>query len=184
MYTMDSTLFLLSDAKCVSERAQAVSRLGINESDRALTWDDVDLVRHWIHIRGKNGWKPKSGNERAVPMNDRLQEMFQAMPRRSRWVFTARPTSRCPTVDRQISERRLLQDLKRLLKPLGLRGHLHTFRHSFISFAAYEGIPERVLRKWVGHVDQRILDHYFHLADPQSHDAMRRLFPSGSAPTK
>jgi integrase len=149
-----------------------------------LTWDDVDLVRRWVHIRGKNGWKPKSGNERAVPLNDRLYEMFQAMPRRSKWVFTARPTRRYPTVERQISERRLLQYLKRLLKPLGLKGHLHTFRHSFVSFAAYQNIPERVLRRWIGHVDEKILAWYFHLADPQSHDAMKRLFPSGSALTK
>jgi site-specific recombinase XerD len=67
---------------------------------------------------------------------------------------------------RQISERRLLQYLKRVLKRLGLRGHLHTFRHSFISFAAFEGVSERVLRRWIGHVDREILDWYFHWRTP------------------
>ncbi len=97
------------------------------------------------------------------------------MPRNGRWVFTARVTARHPQPDRQISERRLLDYLKRVLKRLGLVGHLHTFRHSFISFAACEGIPERVLRQWIGHVDREILDWYFHLADSQSHAAMKRL---------
>lgn len=140
-----------------------------------LTWEDVDFVRRLIHIRPKEGWKPKSGDERVVPMSDALVTMLMALPRVASWVFVARVTARNPTPGRQISERRLLQYLKRVLKRLGLRGHLHTFRHSFISFAAYEGISERVLRKWIGHVDQQILDWYFHLSDPDSQAAMDRL---------
>jgi len=140
-----------------------------------LTWDDVDLHRRLIHIRPKDEWKPKSGDERVVPMSERLYKMLNAMRKNGRWVFTARVTSRHPDAGRQISERRLLRYLKRILKHLELPGHLHTFRHSFISFAAYEGISERVLRKWIGHVDRQILDWYFHLADAQSQEAMRRL---------
>ena len=140
-----------------------------------LQSNDVDLSHRLIHIRPKDGWKPKSGDERVVPISDRLFEMFPSTRQDAGWVFTARVTSRHPERDRQISERRLLQYLKRLLKRLGLRGHLHTFRHSFISFAAYEGVSERVLRKWIGHVDREILDWYFHLADSQSQEAMKRL---------
>lgn len=140
-----------------------------------LTWDDVDLDRRLIHIRPKDDWKPKSGDERTVPISDRLLELLRSMPSNGRWVFTARVTARHPQPGRQISERRLLQYLKRVLTRLGLEGHLHTFRHSFISFAAIAGIPERVLRQWIGHVDREILDWYFHLADQQSQEAMRRL---------
>jgi integrase len=140
-----------------------------------LSWDDVDFDHRLIHLRPKEGWKPKSGDERAVPMSDRLFDLLRALPCTGTWVFTARVTSRHPTAGRQISERRLLQYLKRLLKRLGLKGHLHTFRHSFISFAAYEGVSERVLRTWIGHVDREVLDWYFHLADPQSQAAMKRL---------
>ena len=32
-----------------------------------------------------------------------------------------------------------------------------------------------MLRKWIGHVDQQVLDWYFHLADPDSQAAMERL---------
>lgn len=140
-----------------------------------LTWDDVDFERRWIHIRSKEGWRPKSGDERVIPMNDRLFEMLSGMSHAGKWVFTARVTARHPVTGRQISERRLLQYLKRILKRLGLQGHLHTFRHSFISFAACRNIPERILRKWIGHVDREILDWYFHLADPESQEAMKRL---------
>ena len=57
----------------------------------------------------------------------------------------ARVTKRHPEPDRQISERRFPPYLKRVLKRLGLKGRLHTFRRSFIRFAAYEGVSERVL---------------------------------------
>jgi integrase len=140
-----------------------------------LAWEDVDFERGLIHIRPKQGWRPKSGDERVVPMSDRLQKSLKSMKRVGPWVFAARTTSRHPDRGRQISERRLLQYLKRILRSLGLSGHLHTFRHSFISFAALQGVPERVLRKWIGHVDREILDWYFHLADPQSREAMQRL---------
>ncbi len=140
-----------------------------------LEWNDVDFDHRLIHIRPKEGWKPKSGDERVIPMSDTLFETISSMPNNGKWVFNARITKRNPETGRQISERRLLQHLKRVLKRLGLQGHLHTFRHSSISFAAYEGTSERVLRKWIGHVDREILDWYFHLADSQSAKAMKRL---------
>ena len=122
-----------------------------------------------------DGWKPKSGDQRAIPMTDRLYAMLSALTKCGRWVFTARVTPRHPEVGRQISERRLLKYLKRVLKRLGYVGHLHTFRHSFISFAANTGVPERLLRQWIRHADREILDWYYHLADRESKEAMQRL---------
>ena len=42
-------------------------------------------------------------------------------------------------------------------------------------------LPERVLRKWIGHVDRQVLDWYFHLADPESQAAMQRLSDAANA---
>jgi integrase len=140
-----------------------------------LTWEDIDIERRLVHIRPKVGWSPKSRDQRAVPISDSLYTLLSSLPRCGVWVFPARRTARHPEADRQFSERRLLQYLKRLLKRLGLKGHLHAFRHSFISLAAIHGVSERVLRAWVGHVDREVLDWYFHLADEQSVGAMRRL---------
>jgi len=145
-----------------------------------LTWDDVDLARRLVHIRPKEGWKPKSGDERAIPMSDRLLETMCTEKPVGRWVFAPGPGARSSPAGQQLCERRLLKYLKQILKPLGLRGHVHTFRHSFISFAAYEGVSERVLRTWIGHVSRETLDWYFHLADAQSHAAMQRLSQAGT----
>jgi integrase len=91
------------------------------------------------------------------------------------WVLTAPASAKYPLGDHQISERRLLVALKGIVKKLGLRGHLHTFRHAFISRALTSGIPEAVVRAWVGHVDPDVIRLYTHIADADSQAAMRRL---------
>jgi integrase len=143
-----------------------------------LTWDDVDYVNNVLHVRPKEGWKPKTGDQRAVPMSDRVRSLLEGLPQQSGWVVTAPPSCAYPNGDHQVSERRLLQALKRVLKKLGLRGHLHTFRHAFISRALTSGIPESVVRAWVGHVDADVIRLYTHIADAASQAAMRRLTAS------
>jgi integrase len=133
-----------------------------------MTWDDVDLPRGIAHIREKDNWQPKSGDQRVVPLTPRLKQLLGSLPRRGRWVFTAPITSRHPEAGRQISERQALECLKRIVASLGLKGHLHTFRHSFISQALSRGVPEAVVRDWVGHVDPSILRLYTHISEATS----------------
>ena len=140
-----------------------------------LTWLDVDLKRNILHVRAKDGWKTKTGDERVVPLSPRLATFLTTHPRRARWVLTATPTSQHPSVDRQISERRLLVALKRVLRRLGIDGKLHTFRHAFISRCLTLGIEESVVRSWVGHVDSAIMRLYTHISSPISQDRIKRL---------
>ena len=142
-----------------------------------LTWADVALdgPHPVLHIRPKDGWKPKTGDIRAIPLSPRAVELLRSLPRHSRWVIAAPPRGTDPQGLRQFSERRLLLHLKRLLARIGLPGHLHTFRHAFISHAASEGVPEAVIRSWVGHVDAQILRLYMHIADRTSQGWMQRL---------
>lgn len=140
-----------------------------------LTWDDVDFERNVLHIRPKDNWRPKSGDQRAVPMTPRVFELLKKLPRNHRWVLTAPPSTKYPQGGHQISERRQLAALKRVLRKLGISGHLHTFRHSFISRALMAGVPEAVVRSWVGHVDRDILKLYTHIAAADSQSAMQRL---------
>jgi integrase len=145
-----------------------------------LTWADVDFEHEVILIREKEGWKPKTGDERAIPMSSVVLAMLRGLPRNTKWVFTAPPSRAYPKGGQPISERRLLEYLKRVLKRLGFQGHLHTFRHSFISHALTQGIPEAIVRQWVGHVDPEVLKHYPHVLDQTSQAAIRRLTGSGS----
>jgi integrase len=138
-----------------------------------LTWADLDFENNSIKVQAKAGWKPKTGDARSVPMMANVKALLARQPRRSEWVFTFPLDGRGPA--RQIRQRRLLDYLQRQLKKLNLRGHLHTFRHTFISLAITRGIDVATIRKWVGHVDRETLDFYTHIASHDSHAAMRRL---------
>lgn len=140
-----------------------------------LTWDDIDLGQNILHVRPKDGWRPKSGDQRAVPLSPRTREVLGSLSRRFRWVLTAPPTARRPERGQQVTERRMLALLKRVLKHLDLPGHLHTFRHTFISNALLKGIAIAVVREWVGHVDAEVIKLYTHVHDTASQAAMQRL---------
>jgi integrase len=176
-WTEDEVEHILASASPVYRAAYtALADTGLRIGElKYLTWDDVDFVNNVLHIRPKDDWKPKTGDQRAVPMSVRVRSLLERLPRISRWVLTAPPSRIYPEGDHQISERRLLLALKQILRRLGLRGHLHTFRHAFISRALTSGIPESVVRSWVGHVDADVIRLYTHIADATSQAAMRRL---------
>ena len=147
-----------------------------------LTWDDVELREHdgAIHVRQKEGWRPKTGDQRTIPLSLAAQTVLRVLPRTWRWVVTMPPSQMCLSQGRQWTERRLLASLKTIIEPLGLPGKLHTFRHYFISNALLNGMPEAMVRKWVGHVDAKIIKIYTHMNDEASRAAMQRLAEANS----
>lgn len=138
-----------------------------------LRWEDAEPTV--LRVQAKEGWKPKSGDQRAVPRNEVIDAVLAALPRRYGWVVTMPPTTHHPRPGRQWTERRLLSALKQILKRLNLPGKLHTFRHSFISNALLSGTAVTVVKEWVGHVDDEVLKLYTHVHDHASQAAMRAL---------
>jgi site-specific recombinase XerD len=140
-----------------------------------LTWDDVDTAANVLRIQPKEGWKPKTGDQRAVPISPTVAAVLATLPKRWPWIVTMPGTRQHPAPGRQWTERKALSGLKRVLKQIGLDGKLHTFRHSFISNALVKGTPVAVVREWVGHVDDKVIRHYTHVHSDASQEAMRRL---------
>jgi len=153
-----------------------LAELGIRFGELAwLTPEDVELATNVVRIRPKEGWKPKTGDQRAIPLSPLVLEVLELLPKRWKWLVTMPPSKQSPQLGRQWTERRLLAALKKVLKQLHLPGKLHTFRHTFISNAAMNGVPEAVIREWVGHVDEQILRHYTHVHSEASQEAMKRM---------
>lgn len=140
-----------------------------------LTWMDVDFERGFLIVRPKDDWVPKHGRTRVVPMHDRARAVLETLPRRHRWVFTARASRNYPDGGHQISTTHTLEKLKKVLRRLGIEGSLHTFRHFFISHCANSGVPPFQLIKWVGHANVSTVMQYYALRDEESLSAMQRL---------
>ena len=75
----------------------------------------------------------------------------------------------------------ILERLKELLRKLKLDGHLHTFRHFFISYCANSGVPPFQLIKWVGHADVGMVMNYYALKDEESLWTMKKLCQADAA---
>ena len=107
-----------------------------------LTWRDVDLDNGFIHVRPHDDFMTKDRDERAIPISDKLRERLGAIERKGKYVW--RPYK---------EEDSLTRSMSRLTKTLGIKGSLHTLRHTFGSFAAMSGVPVPVLQAWMGHDD-------------------------------
>ncbi len=145
-----------------------------------LQWNDVDFQNGVIHIRAKEGWKPKSGDDRVIPMAGDVVRVVQLLKKEQPWVFSRGVSRLRRPYNFKTCAEMALTGLRATLQELGLPGRLHTFRHAFISHSLIQGTPESVVRSWVGHVDSEIIRRYTHVADPISKSQMRTLFDSSS----
>jgi integrase len=63
---------------------------------KCLTWDDIDSVVGLIHIRTKDVCRPKTGDQRSVPMSPAACAVLKKLSRVSQWVVTAKPSPQFP----------------------------------------------------------------------------------------
>lgn len=131
---------------------------------KALTWDDIDLKRNVInvrgaYVRGPEGFVDKKTNKnktstRPVPiMIPQLTKALTAVKNKQGKVVT-------------ISGAVLLKDVKRACQRAGVTecGN-HSLRHSFASLCFYLKIPTEQIQKWGGWGNDSTLKKiYIHLA--------------------
>ena len=104
--------------------------------------------------------------------------MFNQLPRLDAYVFYGPRGGRLkPDTVRRILVREVIEPLAgKFPTSEGERGfkdgRLHSFRHCFCSTCANSGIPERMLRDWLGHADSEMIRTYYHL---HNEEAKRRM---------
>jgi integrase len=123
-------------------------------------WFDRGLIRctrsTFKHIEGPV--KTKAGF-RDVPLDPEAIQML-------RDYFNGRTTGRVfqtsngtPLVNGTVNVEQLRPLLKRLKIP---HGTLHSFRHARVSHLRRLGVPDPLIKKWVGHSSLRMTDVYTH----------------------
>lgn len=60
-------------------------------------------------------------------------------------------------------------------------GVIHSFRHYFVSHCANRGLPEQVVKSWLGHKASKMIGWYYHLNWEQSREQMNKIAPVGDA---
>ena len=124
---------------------------GLRQQEIAwLTWEDMDLVEGWLHVRAKKGWSPKSAtSERSIPIADDLAEYLTDARRTCRrWVAPQSPGT-------QWCRRHLGAETRRLFQAAGVDDGgphtLHRLRGTFATKVLRGGGDLESLRELLGH---------------------------------
>src|SRR6266481_4303797 len=131
----------------------------------ALTVDDI-LVQHNVIRINKSMYRQKTGSPKTknatrwVNVKPYVMEMLKAHlnGRTVGLVFQSR--RKTPLVNCVV----LNKHLHPLLRNLGLeRGGMHGFRHHRVSTLVMAGTPMVVIKKWIGHGSEEMVNRYTHL---------------------
>jgi integrase len=131
-----------------------------------LELTDIDWIRSQIHVRRSvfDGelQSPKSKNAyRVIPVKPWLLELIKQYvgERKTGLIFLNKRghAMRHTTV--------LRRHFHPLLAKLGIaQCGLHAFRHARVSYLVQCGVPREVIKKWVGHGSDAMIELYLHLS--------------------
>lgn len=143
-----------------------------------LQWKNVDLDRRLIHIRhqviqnGQMIYKIKTkSSARSIPM---YEEVYQILKRQKvrglhrDYVFVN--SNGTPFRDDD-----LYNYIKPRLQKLGIKGSVHTFRHTYASLLIKAGVGLRELKELMGHSRIETTMQYAHLYPHRLHEQVNRL---------
>ena len=128
-----------------------------------LKWKNVHLKETLSHIEIKSDehWKTKTGQERIVPLPKTAIEILvnqKKKPQRSIYVF--------PGKNGEIQHPdRIYRALIKATNVVGIKGKIHTFRHTYASNLVMSGASLYDVKKLLGHSDIKSTEIYSHLAD-------------------
>ena len=159
----------------------ALSHTGLRISELAdLRWSDLDLIRGTIRVADERSSRrkqkagsartTKGGRSRFVPIQKGLKKLLLTLERNSDgYVFRAAHGGRLqPRNVLQMFIDDVIEPLKtKFPTPLGEigfeHGRPHSFRHYFCSQSYLGDASEGDIRKWLGHADSKMVEHYRHL---------------------
>ena len=144
---------------------------GLREQELAhLHWSDLNLVKANLTVRAKPeaGFIPKDWEEREIPLQPRLVNALQKLPRRHvNLVF--------PTLKGNANGH-LLRMLKRVVERAKLRGHwyLHKFRKTFAT-RALANADIRTVQALLGHKNITTTARYLSTSTDKMRQAVTKL---------
>lgn len=149
-------------------------RTGMRPSElTTLEWSDVDVRARVITVRASR-WRehvgsPKNNRIRRLPLTVDARVAIDAVVRRGDLVF-------CNDDGTPLTDSMREKALTRICKRVGIRiVSWYTFRHTFASTLAAEGVPLPVVKELMGHSSITTTMRYTHVTSGALHDAVATL---------
>lgn len=128
-----------------------------------LRWQQVDLKRRYLDVVSTAEARTKSGRWRQVPLSAAAVEALKGLQGGGDYVL--------PRITAESLSRAFLQDVARC----GLRGSLHSLRHTYGAHLVMAGVPLRTVQVLMGHASFRTTERYAHVAKDHLRDKARRV---------
>jgi site-specific recombinase XerD len=152
------------------KRVEFAKNTGLRPAELTyLEWDDVSFEFRTIKVQGKAEWKPKTDEERTVPLNKTalqiLEELFEK--RKGRYVFS--------NSDKPIkSIRRALITAARLAG-ITKKATPNMLRHTFATHALDMGADLMSVKEVLGQKNITTTEKYLHSIKESMRDAVNRV---------
>lgn len=134
-----------------------------------LEWDDVSFEFKAIKIQGKDKWKPKTDEERTVPLNNTalqiLKELYEK--RKGRWVFS-NSDNPVKSIKRSLSTAARLAGITKRATP-------NMLRHTFATHALDKGADLMSVKEVLGQKNITTTEKYLHSIKESMRDAVNRV---------
>ena len=142
-----------------------------------LRWADLDLLAGTVHVRNREGFTTKSGQERVVPLvADALavaQALHEARTNEDPGAHVFVGVGGKPVNARYLSKRfRHYRELARLPEQI----HFHSLRHTYASRLVQNGASVYKVQALLGHADVGTTQQYAHLTGQSLRGDVERAF--------
>lgn len=134
-----------------------------------LSWEDIDLNKRLITIQPKSNWHPKDYECRDIPIDNLLFKALSKIENKKGSVIQTKYNKDFTLGG--ISH----YFIEKVLKKVGLRGSLHTLRHTFASHLVQNGVDLYTVSKLLGHSSIKTTEIYSHLSPNTFQKAIVKL---------
>lgn len=139
-----------------------------------LSWDRIDWDRREIRVQAVGEWRPKTREERTVPLFPPLASILEPLRRKAGLLFATTSRRKPGEPERPYSVRNIDRDLQLVAKahkiqPVG-GGQVGfvVLRHTFATALVSRGVPIFAVSKWLGHESVKTTERHYAAFAPAS----------------
>jgi integrase len=142
------------------QRVRFAKQTGMRPAELTyLSWRDIDFELKTAKVQGKKEWKPKTDEERIIPLNktalDILKELYSR--RKGKWVFSSN--------DKPVKSIRRSLDTAAKKAGISKKVTPNMLRHTFATHVLMAGGDVKSVMELLGHKSLETTNRYLHTID-------------------